>query len=141
LNALNGDGYPHQCRNVALANASLAPRPQQEGDVVYRARATAKVLVGTIELCSEDYKARPLDVAPGALLPRDLLPTHVEMGNGLAFDLEVKFDPTFVPTASALDVRDGRSKFDATFTPAGPPVAHGQLPPGGLDFLLHELLL
>jgi hypothetical protein len=141
LNALNGDGYPHLCRNVALANAGPAPRPQREGDVVYRARATAKVLVGTIELCSEDYKARPLDVTPGALLPRNLLPTHVEMGNGLSFDLEVKFDPTFIPTASALDLRDGRSKFDATFTPAGLPLAHGELPPGGLDFLLHELLL
>jgi pimeloyl-ACP methyl ester carboxylesterase len=141
LNALNGDGYPHQCRNVALANASAAPRPQREGDVVYRARATAKVLVGTIELCSEDYKARPLDVTPGSLLPNDLLPTHVEMGNGLRFDLDVKFDPTFIPTASALDVRDGRSKFDATFTPAGAPSHHGELPPGALDFLLHELLL
>jgi hypothetical protein len=141
LNALNGDGYPHLCRNVALANAGTEPRPQHEGDVVYRARASAKVLVGTIELCSEDYKARPLDVMPGALLPNDLIPTHVEMGSGLRFDLEIKFDPTFIPTVSALDVRGGRSKFDATFTPSGPPRTHGELPPGALDFLLRELLL
>jgi hypothetical protein len=141
LNALNGDGYPHQCRSVALANAGTAPRSQREGDVVYRARATAKVLVGTIELCSEDYKARALDVTPGALLPNSLLPTQVEMGNGLRFELDVKFDPTFIPTSSALDVRDGRSRFDATFTPDGPPRYHGELPPGALDFLLHELLL
>jgi pimeloyl-ACP methyl ester carboxylesterase len=141
LNALNGDGYPHLSRNVAVANGALAtPRPRREGDVVYKARATAKVLIGTVELCSEEYKARPWDILPGSLLPANVVPTKAELGNGLRFDLEIRFEPAFIPTTSALDVRDDRSKFDAVFTPKAP-AHHGELPPGSLDFLLKELLL
>jgi hypothetical protein len=140
LNALNGNGYPTLSRNVALANDGLDPRRQQPGDVMHTAHASAKVLIGSIELCREDYKAGPLDVLPGSLPPRDLVPTRIDSGE-IRFSLDVKFEPTFIPTASALDIREGRSQFDATFTPSGGPYPHGELPPGALDFLLKELLL
>lgn len=140
LNALNGDGYPRLCRNVALGNAPDAARGHREGDLMYRARATARILIGTIELCREDYRAGPFDVMPGSLPPRDLLPTRID-SDSIRFELDVRFEPTFIPTASALDLHDGRSRFDATFTPADRPYHHGELPPGALDFLLQELLL
>jgi hypothetical protein len=140
LNALNGDGFPHLSRNVALSNGETKPRRAKEGDVLYTARASVDLLVGSAEVCREDYKAGPIDILPGSLVPAGLVPTRIE-SSGLRFDLEIKVEPTFIPTASALDIRNGRSKFDAVFTPAGGPYPHGMLPPGALDFLLRELLL
>lgn len=140
LNALNGDGYPHLSRNVALANAGTGARRPREGDLMYTARASLKILVGSVEVCREDYRAGPLDILPGSLAPAGLVPTKIE-ASGLRFDLDVKFEPAFIPTASALDIRDGRSRFDAVFTPRDGPYPHGTLPTDALDFLLRELLL
>lgn len=140
LNALNGDGYPRLSRNVALANGGIEPRRQREGDAMYVARASIGVLIGSVEVCREEYKAGPYDVLPGSLQPQGLVPRRVE-SSGVRFDLEVKFEPTFIPTISALDVRDGRSRFDAVFIPKDGPYPHGVLPPGALDFLIRELLL
>jgi hypothetical protein len=140
LNALNGDGYPHLSRNVALANDGTTPRRHQVGDLMYLARASVGVLIGSVEVCREEYWAGPHDVKPGSLAPEGLVPRRIE-SSGVRFDLDVKFEPTFIPTASALDIRDGRSRFDAVFTPANGPYPHGALPPGALDFLLRELLL
>jgi hypothetical protein len=140
LNALNGDGHPHLCRRVALANGGPSPRRPKEGDVMYTARASLDVLIGSVEVCREDYRAGPLDILPGSLPPQGLVPTRIS-SNGIRFDLDAKFEPTFIPTASALDIRDGRSLFDTVFIPSGGPYPHGTLPPGALDFLLGELLL
>jgi hypothetical protein len=141
LNTLNGDGYPRLSRNVALANGNLAARGRQEGDVVYSARVYADLLLREVDLCKEDFKAGPWDVLPGSLLPANLLPKEADLGSGLHFELDTKFEPTFIPTASALDIRDGRSKFDATFVPTGAAHHHGEVPPKALDFLLREILL
>ncbi len=138
LAAVNGDGYPHKTRNVAVAAGAPAPRPWKEGDIIYRLRASVKVLLSSVELCSEDYKARAEDVLPGSSFPGSLLPEKVEAA-GLTLELKTYFDPTFVPLASALDLRGSQTPFAATFTASQGQLAHGAFPDGAVDFLVKEL--
>lgn len=138
LATLNGDGYPHRTRNIAVAASAPAPRPQKVGDVVYRLKASAGVLIGRITLCQEDYKARPEDVLPGSTFPGGLLPDHVELSD-FTIDLTRKFDPTFVPYASALDLKGSTSPFAATFAAKQGQLVHGAFPDGTVPFLLKEL--
>ena len=53
--------------------------------------------------------------------------------------LETRFNPTFVPLASALDQRSGASPFAATFTAKDGLLVHGAFPDGAVPFLLKEL--
>jgi hypothetical protein len=138
LAALNGDGYPHKTRNIAVAASTPTPRPQKVGDVAYRLKATAKVLVGRIGLCGEDYKARAEDVLPGSTFPGSVLPDSYEEGP-VTIDLEQKFDPTFVPHVSALDLKGTASPFAATFTAKEGLLVHGAFPEGTVPFLVEEL--
>ena len=134
LNALNGDGYPHKCRNVAVANGSLDPQPHSVGDPIYTAR-TYLVLFGRIQLCSETYGAYPYDVAPGSL-GEDFAPGNVREDN---FELDEHFVATFIPTNSALDVRDGESMFDRTLWQQQC-VNHSVITAETTDFILEEVL-
>jgi hypothetical protein len=138
LTALNGDGYPHKTRNIAVAAAAPTERPQKADDVVYQLKASLKLPFGSVELCREDYKARAEDVLPGSTFPGSLLPASVEV-SGVTIDLDTKFDPTFVPLASALDLKNDVSPFAATFTAAGGLLVHGAFPDGAVPFLLKEL--
>lgn len=137
LLALNGDGYPHKSRNVAVA-AAPSPRAQRAGDVVYRLKASARVLFGSVEVCSEEYKARPEDVLPGSTFPSGLLPDEVEV-SPITVRLDTRFNPTFVPAASALDQGRTASPFAATFAPQSGELVHGVFPEGSVAFLLKEL--
>jgi hypothetical protein len=142
LTALNGDGYPHQSRNVAVAASSPQPRAQQVGDVIYRLTASANLFVGSVTVCSEDYKARAEDVAPGSLFPGSLLPTHYDAGQ-FAIDLTQPAGPqsvpTFVPYASALDLKGTTSPFAATFAPPAGQLTHGAFPDGAVPFLMQQM--
>jgi hypothetical protein len=138
LTGLNGDGYPHKTRNVAVAASAPAPRTQQVGDVAYRLKASAQVLIGRIGLCSEEYKARAEDVLAGSTFPGALLPESYEEGPVLV-ELENRFSPTFVPHASALDLNGTTSPFSAPIAPPQGSLVHGALPEGAVPFLVEEL--
>jgi hypothetical protein len=137
LLALNGDGYPHKSRNVAVA-AAPAARPQKVGEVIYRLKASAKILFGSVEVCSEEYKARAEDVLPGSTFPTGLLPDEVEV-SPITIRLDTRFNPTFIPAASALDLGRATSPFAATFAPPSGEIVHGAFPEGSVAFLLKEL--
>ena len=134
LNALNGDGYPHKSRNVAVANGSLNPQPHSVGDPIYTAR-TYLVFIGRVQLCSETYGAYPYDVAPGSL-GEDFAPGNIRQDN---FELDEHFVATFIPTESALDMRDGYSMFDRTLSQQQS-VNHSTITAETTDFIVEEVL-
>jgi hypothetical protein len=138
LTALNGDGYPHRSRNVAVAASGPSPRPQKVGDVMYQLKASADLLFGQVTLCREDYPARANDVLPGSLFPGALLPDTADV-NGVTITLTRQFDPTFVPLASALDLKGTASPFAATFAAKDGPLVHGAFPDGAVSFLMAQL--
>jgi hypothetical protein len=134
LAALNGDGYPHKSRNIAVAAAGPEARAWKVGDVIYRLKASLSI----ITLCSEEYKARAEDVLPGSTFPSGLLPDSYDAG-AARIDLETRFNPTFIPLASALDLRGTATPFAATFAAAKGQLVHGAFPEGSVEFLMKEL--
>jgi hypothetical protein len=138
LSVLNGDGYPHRSRNVAVAGTAPAALPHRAGDVVYRVQAAIRTAAGSIELCQENYTARAKDVLPGSRFPRDLLPGSVQLG-ALSLTLDCQFEPTCLPVASALDLRGAESPFAATFVGQESPGREDALPDGTIRFLMDEL--
>ena len=100
LTALNGDGYPHRTRNIAVAASAPLPRAQNVGDEMYQLKASVNLLLGQVTLCQEDYTARANDVLPGSTFPGALLPDSADLGT-FTVKLTRKFDPTFVAYASA----------------------------------------
>jgi hypothetical protein len=138
LTALNGDGYPHQSRNVAVAASGPDPRSQKAGDPIYRLKASLDLGFSSVALCTEDYRARPEDVLPGSLFPAALLPTHFDASQ-FTIDLTQNFVPTFVPYASALDLRGTATPFVATFAPKSGQLTHGAVPDEATAFLLQQL--
>src|SRR5262249_29086521 len=97
-----------------------------------------KASVSIITLCSEDYKARAEDVLPGSTFPGGLLPDSFDAG-GVRIDLETRFNPTFVPFVSALDLHGAATPFAATFAAAKGQLVHGASPEGSVEFLMKEL--
>lgn len=138
LTALNGDGYPHRTRNVAAAASASLPRPQKVGDVMYQLKASVDLLLGQVTLCREDYTARAADVLPGSTFPGALLPNSADLGT-FTVSLTRKFDPTFVPFVSALDLKGASSPFAATFTAKDGQLVHGAFPDGAVQFLMTAL--
>jgi len=139
LTALNGDGYPHRARNIAVAASAPLARPQKVGDVVYQLKANVDLLLGTVTLCREDYRARAEDVLPGSTFPGALLPDSADLGT-FTLTLTRKFDPTFVAYASALDLKGTTSPFAATFSAKDGQLVHGAFPDGAVPFLMAELM-
>ena len=135
LNALNGDGYPHKCRNVAVANGSLLPPPHNAGDTMYTARTYLSTIFGRIKLCTQAYPAQPMDVAPGSI-GSNFAPGNIRTDS---FELDEHFIATFIPTQSALDIRSGVSKFDRTINQSSA-VGHSVITAETTDFILEELL-
>lgn len=109
INSLNGDGYPHKCRNVAVSNGSWSPLPYAVGSPLFECRTYATWPV-RFQVCSERYYAFAADVAAGSLAG-DFAPGNIREPQ---FELDQHFVPCFIPTESALDYRNGVSKFDRT---------------------------
>ncbi len=131
LNGLNGNGYPHKCRNVAVSNGSFSPQPHSVGETIYAART---YFLG-LNVCSQNYPAQPLDVAPGSL-GIDFAPGNIRQSN---FELDERFVATFIPTVSALDTTGGVSKFDRTLVQTAA-VNHSTVTTDTTDFILEEAL-
>lgn len=134
-NALNGDGYPHKCRNVAFANGSMTAQPHNVGDAIYQARLYATIFGTRINICTENYPAQPMDVAAGSL-GTDYAPGNLRTD---ALELDEYFVFTFIPTASALDLRSGLSKFDRAMYQTTAQ-AHKTITTDTTDFILDEVM-
>lgn len=135
LNSLNVDGYPKKSRNVAVANGNLTPRAQQVGDPIYQARTYLDMGFSRIRLCTETYHAYAMDVAPGSL-GGDFAPGNIREP---FVELDEYFIATFIPTDSALDIRNGVSMFDRALY-QNEQVDHGVITLKTTDFLLEESL-
>lgn len=135
LNALNGDGYPHKCRNVAVANGSFSPQAHNAGDTIYTARTYLSTIFGRTRLCTQAYPAQPMDVVPGSI-GSNFAPGNIRTDS---FELDEHFIATFIPTESALDIRDGVSKFARTISQTTA-IGHSVITPETTDFILEELL-
>ncbi len=133
-NSLNGDGYPHKCRNVAISNGGWDPLPYAAGSPLFDCRTYA-TFPWRFQVCSERYYAMAIDVAPGSLAG-DFAPGNIRQPE---FELDQHFVPCFIPTESALDVRGGASMFDRTLTQAAA-VNHSTISQETNDVLLEELL-
>lgn len=115
LRGINGDGYPHRIPCYAVGTVRTdRPRPA-EGEVLFRVSAQLNAIGGRMNWCQEEYRARPEDTAPGLVFPLELLPQEVQLG-ALRISLERRFDPAFIPLASALDQNGGGTPFAATLT-------------------------
>ncbi len=134
LNSLNGDGYPHKCRNVAVSNGGWSPLPYAVGSPLFDCRTYVTIII-RIQLCSERYYASAADVAPGSLAG-DFAPGNIRESE---FELDQHFVPCFIPTDSALDMSGGVSKFDRTLVQTAP-VNHSTITQDTNDFMLEELL-
>ena len=131
LNSLNGDGYPHKCRNVAVSNGTWDPQPHAVGSPLFEVRT----YVFGLELCSETYYAYAEDVAPGSpaggFSPGVIREPEIEV--------DQHFGPTFIPTDSALDMRDGVSMFDRILVQLSAQ-DHTTITQETHNFILEELL-
>lgn len=106
LNALNGDGYPHQTENVGVAFSTDARNPDR-GQEWLVAEIPFYLDVGF------DIQRRTSEALPGSFLPLDVTKLWGRVVFG-AFDWELdrKADPTFIPHDSALDIVNGQSRFE-----------------------------
>ena len=113
LNALNGDGYPHQTvENVGVSFGTPAPNPEtgQHWLVIDSNFLSARYF--SINHGSEEAQ-------PGSLLPREITNiagfTPVFRVFRASYELDRRAQPTFIPYDSALDIVSGTSRFDVTF--------------------------
>jgi len=134
INSLNGDGYPHKCRRVAISNGNWSALPYSVGSALFDCRTYA-TFPWRFKVCSETYYALSGDVAPGSLAG-DFAPGNIREAS---FELDQHFVPCFIPTVSALDFRGGASMFDRTLTQAAA-VNHSTIGQETNDVLLEELL-
>jgi hypothetical protein len=106
LNALNGDGYPHQTENVGVAFSTSSPNPDA-GLQWMRIRMP----VHPDELLY--IQRRSPEAKAGSYLPEE---ATAFFGRALwgrfGWELDRSADPTFIPHDSALDIVGGQSKFD-----------------------------
>ncbi len=143
LQALNGNhGYPRGCRVVAVAQGSWQQAPAdgcssgtQERPELFR--LWLPLGAGWVQ------KGDCADTAPGSLLPSKMAERfRVRFPLGIAGSY-LRTVPTFVPTESALDAAAGeKPPFDTHYVrPDGlPPIAHDDVDPGALDFVVRTLV-
>lgn len=134
LNSLNGDGYPHKCRKVAVSNGTWSALPYSAGSPLFDCRTYA-TWPWRFQVCSQRYYAAAADVAPGSLAG-DFAPGNIRLPE---FELDQFFVPCFIPTESALDYRNGASSFDRTLIQSAN-LNHSAISQETTDFLLEELL-
>lgn len=133
-NTLNGDGYPHKCRKVAISNGSWDSLPYAVGSPLFDCRTYA-TFPWRFQVCSERYYAMARDVGPGSLAG-DFAPGNIREPS---FELDQHFVPCFIPTESALDFRAGATMFDRTLTQVSA-MNHSTITQETNDVLLEELL-
>ncbi len=155
LNALNGDGYPHQCINVA---ASFTPPSLEENPWTGLGQRWARIAYedvytgGAVIFSEQNFNIDAGDFTSEA---GSLLPTSSTVDrsgriswHGIAIRWYCNFypetaRPTFIPMRSALDLdENGLSRFDIAIRPqVGEYYFHDQFPtdPAFLGAILDAL--
>ena len=120
LNALNGDGYPHQTENVGVSFGASSANPnvgQPNPDV---GAEWLEILLPAWPKVAFDIEPGSPEAAAGSFLPLEATELWGRAFFGLfGWEFDRKADPTFIPYASALDIVNGQSKFDGD--PITPP--------------------
>ena len=137
LNALNGDGYPHQTvENIGVSFGTSACN-SDEGE---------QWLKIEIQGAPDNFffiEDGSLEASPGSLLPEDI--TNLGGSAVIFLVLDVEFglvrtaNPTFIPYDSALDRVNGQSKFDVELDAVDQAFAHDVVPPKVVEPLLARL--
>ena len=135
LRALNRKhGYPMTCRCVAVANSSRSIAKEETGDLLHLWLPFS---------FSWMLRARPIDHAPGSVLPDQYSERFVsEYPFGIAGS-RLTFSPTFIPASSALDAAAGETPpFDAFYARPDnlPNRAHDDIDSGAAKFVVREIL-
>ena len=141
LDAIGGDGYPDQTvENVGVSFGTTAANPNVDEEWL---EIVIGNVVGNDHFYIEEWNDEAL---PGSFLPRE-----ITMIGGLAnvfeiidvdFSLDRKSHPTFIPYDSALDIRNGQSRFDGELIHADValgPKFHDEVPPEIVEPLLSRL--
>lgn len=139
LNALNGDGYPHNPINIGVAFSSDLPNPNPGAEWL-------KVLISPVGPDHYDY-INDEESLPGSYLPASSIvrdPFYVLWNVATAtITRNLAYNPTFIPYTSALDMVGGQSKFCITLETSKTDLPnhfyHDRVPPGLVDPIVKAL--
>lgn len=119
IDQINGTGYPHQTQNLGVSFGTMANNPYGgQRWLRYQERTYFGAVVRT-----QDFNVTNDVATPGSYLPLDVTnvwgyacaaPGACGVGELLRFTPQ----PTFIPTASALHIVNGQSRFAETMTAA-----------------------
>ncbi|MCK6613732.1 MAG: hypothetical protein L6Q47_05800 [Ignavibacteriaceae bacterium] len=102
LNALNGNGYPHQSYNVSVSNGNLNATWGYES--VGRHLLTLKINDNLIK----DVPAVQMDCGTGSMLTDITMKRYGDIFSNpfirIYYELQIIFNPAFIPTWSGLDL-------------------------------------
>lgn len=145
LNTLNGNGYPHLCRNIGVTFSNNSPNPNMGRWLQLQgADSFSDWLMRVLDYKKDFYleNANPEIKFAGSLLPLDLTKrtgSVLESGVTVYYALGRFADPTFIPYASALDIQpNGISKFDICIS-ANKAYYHNEFPSEILDQLMASI--
>jgi len=108
LNSLNGDGYPHTCRNIGVAFSTNTENPN----------------LGVWMIVKRPFEDTEFYIKPGDAWKE----AGSYLSKGLTFpwgytlfwiwEMVRVNNPTYIPHKSALDIVNGKSKLDVTISSA-----------------------
>ena len=130
LRSLNGGtGYPRLTENVGVSFGAPTANPNT-GQEWLELRLPV--------VPNDHFYVTGSTAQPGSFLPRDLTDIWGRIGP-LTYELDRKSDPTFIPYASALDLRYGASTFDLPLLYPSAPNYHNTVPDAVISPLLKRL--
>jgi len=105
INALNGDGYPHNCYNVGVSNGSLDASYDLSMKDSSLFTVHAETFINDTETTISILPS-VIDIEPGALYELShSYYANYDMGINLgSYEFDIHFDPVFIPTRSSLDL-------------------------------------
>ncbi|MBL7958688.1 T9SS type A sorting domain-containing protein [bacterium] len=139
LNQLNGDGYPHITKNIAISFSNGYINPNPMGALYMKVRWTG--VAGT-DICGFEksfYLESALTVA-GSYLPKSITDAPYKQVYWGGITVNRQCDATFIPYTSALDLVNGQSKFNMTMTASVKNYYHDEIPPELVSPIANEIL-
>ncbi|MBI9039440.1 MAG: T9SS type A sorting domain-containing protein [Bacteroidales bacterium] len=147
MNSLNGDGYPHQTKNIGVSFSTNSPNPNSGVWLTIEWESGGfQGEEASFELTSEEKVA-------GSYLPVDLTTTApfimrkfawfwnflIQPWNYPVVTITRTNDPAYISYESALDIVNGESKFDVTIEP-DQTTYHDILPSDIINDIINELI-
>jgi hypothetical protein len=150
LNTMNGDGYPHMTRNIGVAFSTNEPNPNSGG--WYKVTYSTGPFSGTVKT----FDLTAAEKEAGSWLPKDLTTMSPIIKQASYWWLQLlvpgitplyyptisfeRFtDPAYISYISALDFRNGSSKFDVCIEPESTSW-HDVLPLDILEEIVNETI-